>query len=249
VWHTLILQKEFTDVEDALQVFDATPLLFPPGTSFHYSSFDVNLMSVVMQHAGERPFLKLIDVNVLQPLGLQDTFADRTIGSTTNLATFYERRGKTVKPWRDVNLSVKWAGGGFLSTPTDLVHLGSAWLDPQFISDTTRSIFWAPQLLANGDVNPQRYGLGWRSDSAEIEGVTYQRRHHGGVSKGSMNWLVVYPDERIVVDIAINARADEFSDFARHERRITALFLEAIASSPHIQSDIAQPTVFATARH
>ena len=44
-----------------------------------------------------------------------------------------------------------------------------------------------------------------------------------------MNWLVVYPDQRIVVDIAINARADEFSDFAKHERRILGLFLEAIA--------------------
>ena len=231
-WHTLWLQKNFTDVEDALQVFDGTPLLFPPGTSFHYSSFDVNLMSVVMQHAGERPFLELISVNVKQPLGLHDTYADQTTGSTTNLATFYERRGKTVKPWRDVNLSVKWAGGGFLSTPTDLVRLGSGWLDSQFISENTRSTFWTPQVLADGEINPQRYALGWRSDSTAIEGITHQRRHHGGVSKGSMNWLVVYPDLRIVVDIAINARADEFSDFARHEKRITALFLEAMASYP-----------------
>ena len=238
VWRTLMLQKEFTDVENALQVFDEAPLLSLPGTSFHYSSFDVNLMSVVMQYAGERPFLELIDATVLQPLGLQDTFADRTTGSTTNLATFYERRDKAVKPWRDVNLSVKWARGGFLSTPTDLVHLGGAWLDPQFISNVTRTMFWTPQLLANGDINPQRYGLGWRSDSTEIEGVAYQRRHHGGVSKGSMNWFVVYPDERIVVDIAINARADNFSEFARQEKRITALFLKAIAPSPILNSTL-----------
>jgi len=47
------------------------------------------------------------------------------------------------------------------------------------------------------------------------------------MSKGSMNWLVVYPGPGIVVDMAINARAREFSDFARYEKELTALFLAA----------------------
>jgi len=231
LWRSMMLQKRYGDVEEPLAEFDSAGLLFEPGTSFHYSSFDVNLMAAVLQRCGQQPFLDQVSKLVKKPLGLDHTFADQTPSSEQDVATFYESREGTFKPWRDVNLTSKWPSGGFLSTPADLVKLGAAWLDPSFVSVETRETFWTPQRLTNGEVNPQRYAIGWRSDSTEINGVEYQRRHHGGVSKGSMNWLVVYPGPGVVVDMAINARAEEFSDFARYEKELTALFLLAMASA------------------
>ena len=49
--------------------------------------------------------------------------------------------------------------------------------------------------------------------------------HHGGVSKGAMSWLVVYPDHRLSIAINTNTRAEEFSDFNAVEGEIAALFL------------------------
>ena len=51
----------------------------------------------------------------------------------------------------------------------------------------------------------------------------------GGVSKGAMSWLVVYPDYGLSIAVNINTRAETFSLFAGVEKKIAAAFLEQIA--------------------
>ena len=67
-----------------------------------------------------------------------------------DLADFYwndDGRYPNFRRWQTVDLSHRLAGGGFISTPSDLVKLGSAWLDDNFISPQTRAQFWQPQAL------------------------------------------------------------------------------------------------------
>ncbi len=52
--------------------------------------------------------------------------------------------------------------------------------------------------------------------------------HHGGVSKGSMNFLVIFPNYNLVIDASINARTREFSEFTKEVRVLANFFLEAI---------------------
>lgn len=229
-FQTLCLCRTYTDVEEALDVFDDTELLYPPGTDFHYSSFDVNLLSAVLQNAAHRPFLELMAGEVWGPLGMTATGADHTSRDTSGDATFYQRRGHRVRPTRDVDLSQKWAGGGFLSTSSDLVRLGLAWLDDDYIDPATREFFWTPQVLADGTVNEQGYALGWRvGESTRVYGEGHPTRvaHHGGVSKGAQSFLIVLPDEELVVAININTRADEFDDFGRAWAELARIFLDA----------------------
>jgi hypothetical protein len=89
-------------------------------------------------------------------------------------------------------------------------------------------VFWAPQTIASGKVNEQNYAIGFRSDDTEIDNQHYRRRHHGGVSKGAMNWLVIYPDLSIVVNLSMNTRTDNFSEFSKYEKDITHIFLTSI---------------------
>ncbi|MCX9148410.1 hypothetical protein [Erythrobacter sp. WG] len=49
--------------------------------------------------------------------------------------------------------------------------------------------------------------------------------HHGGVSKSAHSWLVIYPEQRLVVALNANARLDEFGDFIAIEQAITRAFL------------------------
>ena len=225
IYQTLRLQKHYSNVADTLVTIDDSDLMFPPGDKFSYSSFDVNLMSVIMQEATGIPFLELVAKEVTGPLSLQDTYGDDPAKRDHFEATFYELISGEVKPWRDVNLSVKMAGGGFISRPTDLVLLASSWLDTEFISGKTRETFWMPQPLNNGQVNEQNYALGWRSDDTEINGAVHRRVHHGGVAKGAMNWLVLYPESGLAVNMSINTVVDSFSEFATFEKRLTELFI------------------------
>jgi CubicO group peptidase (beta-lactamase class C family) len=224
-FQTLTLQRFYGDVQESLGVFDGTDLLYEPGTDFHYSSFDVNLMSAVLQDAVDTPFPVLVRKEVSSVLGLYNTQADKLPGAGDSQAQFYEMNDKGIKPWRYIDLSLKWASGGYISTPSDLVQLGSAWLDSGYISQATQEMFWTPQTIASGEVNEQNYAIGFRSDDTEIDNRKYRRRHHGGVSKGAMNWLVIYPDLSIVVNLSMNTRIEIFSEFSKYEKDITHIFL------------------------
>ncbi|MFT5891705.1 MAG: serine beta-lactamase-like protein LACTB, partial [Dokdonia sp.] len=168
--YTMCNCHEFATAAEGLKVFDQYDLIFEPGTSFAYSTFDVNLASVVLEQAVGAPFLEYMEANVFQPLGMKDTYGDHNRPKTEHFATFYNTKDGYYREFRsfeqvyDINLSYKWAGGGFISTPTDLVNMGNAYLkDDSFISHETKRTFWTPMKLDNGEVNEQLYALGWRS--------------------------------------------------------------------------------------
>jgi len=207
VYASMRLHQTNEDVAEGLEYFDDTELLYEPGTDFHYSSFDVNLLSVVLQEAGGASFQDLMHKQVLEPLGLDSPLPD---APHPDRATFYHIQDGRAQQWRKVDLSIKLAGGGFMSTPGDLVRLGTAWLDDDFISPKTRQQFWTPQTLSDGSVNEQNYALNWRVSEA-TENIPFTYMHHGGVSKGSMAWLAVIPEKRMAVALTINTNVWPFS--------------------------------------
>ncbi|WP_422860248.1 serine hydrolase domain-containing protein [Flagellimonas sp. S174] len=238
--YTLCNCNQFNSASEGLKVFDRYPLLYKPGSDFAYSTFDINLSSVVLEQAAGQPFLDYMRANLFDVLKMKSTYADHSQPKTKHLATFYETSDGSYREYRtmgirhDVNLSYKWAGGGFISTPTDLVKMGSAWLaDSTFLSKETKKEFWTPVRLSNGKVNQQEYALGWRSwlkyeNESLIDGKPIWMVHHGGVSKGSMNFLVLFPDYGLVVDASINARAEHFGIFAKEVRKIANCFLKTL---------------------
>lgn len=226
------LWKHYDDVADSVTQFDNSPLLFEPGTDFYYSSFDVVLASVVLQAASGTAFDELMRREVFDPVCMASTGADHDAAETGNRAISYGRSGAGFHPWRKVDLSSKLAAGGFVSTPTDLVRLGAAYLQGSFLSEDTVTKLWTPQTLRNGQVNEQSYALGWRSQKVPSDwfGGDLWIVHHGGISKGAMSWLVVYPDLGIVVALTANARVDGFSDFSNPSARLADIFYGAGAS-------------------
>lgn len=194
------LQTAHDNVAEGLEYFDDSALLYEPGTDFHYSSFDVTLLSVVLQKAGGAPFQELMRKRVLEPLGLDSPLAD---APHPDRAVFYHVLDGQAQRWRDVDLSMKLAGGGFMARPSDLAQLGVAWLDGDFVMPGTRRQFWTPQKLADGSVNEQNYALSWRFSPA-TKGIPFDYMHHGGVSKGSMAWLAVVPEHDMAIALTIN---------------------------------------------
>ncbi|WP_299766804.1 serine hydrolase [uncultured Dokdonia sp.] len=239
--YTVCNCHEFKTASEGLKVFDPYDLIFEPGTAFAYSTFDINLASVVLEQAVSTPFLDYMDTNVFQPLGMKDTYGDHNRPKTEHFATFYETGDGYYREYRnfeqvyDINLSYKWAGGGFISTPTDLVKMGNAYLtDDTFLSHETKRTFWTPMKLDNGEVNEQLYALGWRSylefeNPDFLDGETpVWMVHHGGVSKGSQNFLVLFPNYDLVIDASINTNVDDFWTFSNEVYKIADAFLKTI---------------------
>ena len=238
--YTLCNCHQFNTASEGLKVFNSYEMLYQPGTSFKYSSFGINLASVVLEQGANQPFLEYLDNRIFKPLNMQSTYADHTKPKTTNLATFYETDNGYYREYRtfgiksEVNLSYKWAGGGFIATPTDLVKMGNAYLnDTTFISKRIIKEFWTPVRLSTGEVNEQEYAMGWRSylnysDKNLLNNSTVWMVHHGGVSKGAMNFLVIFPNYNLIIDASINARSTSFGVFANEVKKIANAFLENI---------------------
>lgn len=223
------LNKRYTSVRESLEVFDDTALLFEPGTQFHYTSFNTVLQSAVLEAAAGEPFLPAMRNQVFAPLEMQSSGAEYEFAETGSLATFYWNKDGAhpgFRVWQKVDLSHRLAGGGFVSTPSDMVKLGSAWLDESFIKPSTRHSFWQPQALADGNINPQNYALGWRWAEYEDEIGPVHNANHGGVSRGSQSWLMVIPERNMVVAVMINANVTEFWDFGQVSMPLARLFID-----------------------
>lgn len=229
---TLCGCRHYETVRDSLSIVDSADLLFLPGTDFSYSSFDVNILGAAIAASQGRPYLDVLHEQVFDPLGLDRSGGDADGTDRPDLARFYETDGERARLWRPFDLSQRWPGGGLVSTSEELVIIGGAWLNPNFISPETRDAMWTPQPLADGSVNEQSYAIGWRFYPEATWPGDEERRlpyaHHGGVSKGAMSWLVVYPDYELSIAVNINTRAETFGTFASVEDQIAVLFLERI---------------------
>jgi CubicO group peptidase (beta-lactamase class C family) len=107
-----------------------------------------------------------------------------------------------------LDLSYKWAGGGFLSTAEDLARFGSALLHPGFLKkETLEMIFSSQQTKSGAKTN---YGLGWEIHNVGEHGSERRYEHTGGVS-GSGGILVIYPDHKVVVAWLMNS--NDFRDW------------------------------------
>ncbi|BDX08347.1 serine hydrolase domain-containing protein [Planctobacterium marinum] len=238
LYRSIALNSSYPDVNDAVSLFDESELLFSPGEDFSYSSYGSVLLSALIQEAGQISYQSLMNKLVLQPLEMQATLPTAAQvdfeNNAEHLATFYWREhdnATRVRPWRDVDLSHRLAGGGFISTPSDLVKLGNGFIDEDFINEAIRAQFWTPQQLNNGEVNEQHYAIGWRVHqtklSDEIGDVLVA--NHGGVSRGSQSWLMVIPEYNAVIALNTNCKTTQFWDFAKVSKPIASLFLLAKA--------------------
>lgn len=191
--------KHYDGVLEGLEIFSHDSLLFRPGTKYSYSTYGWNLVSAVVEAAAGEPFLDFMRREVFAPAGLRHTVPEYMTSIIPDRVGFYEhdKEGRLVNaPY--VDNSYKWAGGGFLSTPSDLVRFGFALLDDELLKPETRKMLWTPLHLESG--KSTGYGLGWGVDS--VDG--HQVISHSGGSVGGTTEFMIFPDQHMVVAITTN---------------------------------------------
>ena len=190
----------YATVSDGLIIFAQDSLVHEPGTQYLYSSYGWNLISAVVAGASGMPFLDYMRQEVFLPFGMLDTVADHPDSLIAHRVRFYVRDSTgTLLNAPAVNNSYKWAGGGFLSTPLDIVRFGLAHLDYTHLDSTAQSLLFTEQTTTGGEsVN---YGFGWRL-TADSSGKHY--RQHSGGAIGGTSQLIVQPETGVVVAAMVN---------------------------------------------
>ena len=194
------IQQHYNNVLEGLKMFENDPLVAPPGTKFSYSSYGYNLLSAVIQSASGEPFLSYMQQHVFTPLGLVHTTPDQNTDIVEQRSRFYElAKDGHAENAPYVDNSYKWAGGGFLSTPEDLVRFGSAMLQPGVLNADALKTMFTPQKTKNGE--PITYGIGWFIRKSHSGKPVYG---HSGGSVGGTSQLILYPESHLVIAMTCN---------------------------------------------
>lgn len=210
------LNKPYS-IKDGVTIFKDDKLLFEPGHGYLYTSFDWVLISLAIQEASGIPFETYVQEKVLGPLGLTNTIAPflvsssrfenqsahmvqelSSLGISERKSVFYSKNSSGFKEARAVDNFYKLAGGGYLSTSSDIAKLGQAYLEGKLLTDELRTEFLSSQEI-NGQ--PTHYGLGWQV-SEDAKG----RKFYGHIGNGIGGYsnFFVYPEEQLVFSILIN---------------------------------------------
>jgi serine beta-lactamase-like protein LACTB len=221
--------REFRTVEEAVAVFKDDPLRFEPGTRHQYSAYNFVLLSAVIEGAAGREFLPAVAERITGPLGLTRTGPNRRSARPAGLVTSYVA-GFLGVPGRaaDLDLSNKWAAGGFVSTPTEMVRLGNAVLAGKVVKPETFTLLTTPQQLKDG-TDGHGYALGFRSGRRRLaeKGPELRVVHHGGTANGAMSFFLLVPEARLVVALQGNLLFQPFTAFSDEAFAIAELFRPA----------------------
>jgi serine beta-lactamase-like protein LACTB, mitochondrial len=207
--------KHYGSVLESLEVFSGDAVLFQPGTKYSYSSYGWNLVSAAVEGAASEPFLEFMRREIFTPIGMRHTVPDDVYMIVPGRASFYDRDSDgRLRNERYVDQSNKWAGGGFLSTPSDLVRFGFAMVDAELLKRETVDLLWTPLLLESGAST--RYGLGWLTN--ELDGRKMVASP--GASIGGQTSFIIFPEERIVLAVMSNVTKAEVAQLGQGLARL-----------------------------
>ena len=199
-------QVNYKSVKDGIDIFKESNLMHEPGSKYSYSSYGWNLISAAIEGASKEEFLVFMQKNVFDKLDMKNTTADHVDQNIPNRTQFYQKSDKVEIAPR-VDNSYKWAGGGFLSTAEDMVKFGNAHLNNDFLKKETMDVFLTNQATNDGKL--VNYGIGWAI------GLDKKNRSwfgHSGGSVGGTTFLIIYPEQQIVVAITTNMSRVNFKN-------------------------------------
>jgi D-alanyl-D-alanine carboxypeptidase len=221
IWQPILLadlQRVWTPLESLSYIRDE-PLLFEPGTGYHYSNANYILAGLVIEAATGRPLAEEIRTRLTEPLGLTETYLDSGFGPTperiphlfydlADNGTYIDVRGFP----RTAVVSLYWAAGGMLSTPADLL----TWAGALYGGTRVLPREWRNQLT---DLGTLGYGFAnfglcpCASDGAG--GVTYAGRGHDGDFPGFRTFLGYWADVDVAIVLYVNQSPIDYENFRR----------------------------------
>lgn len=206
-WHEAFSTTAYPSVAAGLEIFVDDSLRFEPGTDFRCTTFGYSLLARLMEGASGESFEHVLQQQLFEPAGMLDTAVDSRGPMPTRVAFYHARDGRFTAAY-PIDSSAKIAGGGMVSTPSDLARLGRALLGDGLVSAGGKDVLFTPLALADGRMNPENYAIGWRVDtSVRLLGADRPTRilRHGGTQPGDAAFLMLVPGHGITVAVMSNS--------------------------------------------
>lgn len=199
---------------DGLADIATGPLIAPPNTGFHYSSYGFNLLGAAVERVTGQTYTEVFESAVAQPLGLRATRTDHPLRITPDRARFYTVcAANPVMTWMAdgevINTIFRdnsdlYPSGGMLSNAEDLAKFACAVFESDFLLPESRGIIEQPARLGDGTrvrwnegQGEGCYSFGWGVFGADDAQPEYLG--HGGETNGAYALIRYFPKQRIAV--------------------------------------------------
>ena len=226
------LNQEFESPRAALGIFAEDELLFEPDTGFQYSTYGYTLLDAAVAAKTGKGLAELVGREIFEPSSMRQAEVKRGGSRQPDLASGYTAAlsRKKVMPQLETNPSYKVAGAGYIASTDDLARFGIAVIAGELLGEEWTRQMFEPRKTSDGNVNPQRYGLGWRIGELELEGDRIAMIHHGGTTPGTISIILLFPDQQLVVTAAANSvKAGGSSSLRAFATGVAKVFLAAAA--------------------
>jgi len=98
---------------------------FEPGTKTKYSNSNFVLLSYILQDLYKKDYAKLLNEEIIKPIGLKNTYYGKKTNIKDNECYSYSWKGNWVKE-AETDMSIPMGAGAIVSTPGDLTNFANA---------------------------------------------------------------------------------------------------------------------------
>ncbi len=200
----------YTTLAEAITIFKDDPLVFPSGTKTLYSSYAFNLLAGVVEVASGMPLELFLKESLFKPAGLTDTHLEYAERIVLHRARGYERGDQGLRNAPYVDNSIKWFGGGLISSAEDLIRFNIALGSGKLLEAESLKLMNTPGALSDG--TPIEYSLGWEL-STDSEGTRFVDKYGSGT--GVSTYLLRIPEKRFAVAVLVNMSRGNIKAYAR----------------------------------
>ncbi|HEX8622541.1 MAG TPA: serine hydrolase domain-containing protein [Allosphingosinicella sp.] len=193
-----------------------TQVEFRAGARFSYSNPGIVYLGQVIERLSGEDFEVYVDKNILKPLGMHDSYFDRTPPHLLRHRShsYYIRDGKRVAAPFDVDTGITVSNGGLNAPMPDMAKyvaflLGDGARQADYDLVLKRSSLeemWRPQIAAGEDFTQGRMARTTKSGLSFFldEGRGVRFVGHNGDQNGFRAYLSLCPDQRLGTLLAFN---------------------------------------------
>lgn len=178
------------------------PLLDPPGTAFHYSDFNFQMLGLLIEEKTGKPYASALDELIFAPLGMSATRMLAYASVIPARADGYEWRDGGYFNSAPMDADLEFSSGGVLSTSDDMAKFVAALGGSLLTPESWAALWTRPASVVGGSP----YGLGF--------GVTpfkeVRRIGHNGAAVGFSSSFSYFPDQDAGVVVLTNGYQAHF---------------------------------------
>jgi len=212
--------KQKRSPEDNIQSVSNKSAIHPVGKGWSYSDTNYIILGLIIEKVTATDLYDLINKEFLKPLQLTLTSPSNKLKLNNLVQGYVGSRNPFQLPTKVIdkdgllvlNPAIEWAGGGFISNPTDLVRFSKFIHESDYLNKELKKLLHTPVNLKSGLANHEGYGLGTFVFNKK-EDIWFG---HSGFFPGYLSHVEYSLKRKYAISIQINTDDIEFKNLQQY---------------------------------